>query len=81
MTHVTCRLTAKNRNQLRNPVLGIRVWATCFNEQTNGKHRQTDPAWNQRKRRSIEEYGVGGSIRQRWAHQVCGTTLDSDDKD
>ena len=28
MTHVTCRLTAKNRHQLRNPTLGNRVWAT-----------------------------------------------------
>ena len=28
MTHVTCRLTAKNRDQLRNPALGSRVWAT-----------------------------------------------------
>ena len=28
MTHVTCRLTAKNRDQLRNPALGNRVWAT-----------------------------------------------------
>ena len=28
MTHVTCRLTAKNRDQLRNPTLGDRVWAT-----------------------------------------------------
>jgi len=28
MTHITCRLTAKNRNQLRNPTLGNRVWAT-----------------------------------------------------
>ena len=27
MTHVTCRLTAKNRNQLRNPTLSSRVWA------------------------------------------------------
>ena len=27
-THVTCRLTAKNRDQLRNPTLGNRVWAT-----------------------------------------------------
>ena len=30
MTHVTCRLTAKNRDQLRNPTLGSRVWATFF---------------------------------------------------
>jgi len=28
MTHVTCRLTDKNRDQLRNPTLGNRVWAT-----------------------------------------------------
>jgi len=29
MTHVTCRLTAKNWDQLWNPMLGIWVWATC----------------------------------------------------
>jgi len=28
MTHVTCRLTAKDRDQLRNPTLCNRVWAT-----------------------------------------------------
>ena len=28
MTHVTCRLTAKNRDQLRNFTLGNRVWAS-----------------------------------------------------
>ena len=28
MTHVTCKLTAKNRDQLRNPTLGNRVWST-----------------------------------------------------
>ena len=28
MTDVTCRLTAKNRNQLRNRTLGSRVWAS-----------------------------------------------------
>ena len=28
MTHVTCRLTVKNRDQLLNPTLGNRVWAT-----------------------------------------------------
>jgi len=30
MTHVTCRLTANNREQLRNPTLGNRVRATFF---------------------------------------------------
>ena len=28
MTHVTSRLTAKNRDQIRNPTLVNRVWAT-----------------------------------------------------
>jgi len=28
MTHVNCRLTANNRDQLRNPTLGNRVWTT-----------------------------------------------------
>ena len=28
MTQVTCRLTAKNRDQLPNPTLSNRVWAT-----------------------------------------------------
>jgi len=28
MIYVTCRLTAKNRDRLRNPSLGNRVWAT-----------------------------------------------------
>jgi len=44
MNHVTCRLTAKNRDQLRNPTLGNRVWATSTflrgcDQQTD---RQTD---------------------------------------
>ena len=34
MTHVTCRLTVKNRDQLRNPTLGNRVRAIPFNLST-----------------------------------------------
>jgi len=30
MTHVTCRLTAKNRDQLRNPALGNRVCVILY---------------------------------------------------
>jgi len=30
MTHVTCRLTAKNWDQLRSPTLCNRVWATFY---------------------------------------------------
>jgi len=32
MTNVTCRLTAKNRDQLRNPMLGNRVRAIFLSE-------------------------------------------------
>jgi len=28
MTHITCRLTAKDRDQFRNPTLRNQVWAT-----------------------------------------------------
>jgi len=38
MTHVTCRLTAKNRKQLRNPTLGNRVWAISFIMQRLMRH-------------------------------------------
>jgi len=30
MTHVTCRLTTKNRDQLRNSTLGNRAWVTFY---------------------------------------------------
>ena len=41
MTHVTRRLTAKNRDQLRNATLGNRVWATfqCA-ENYNKRHNK-----------------------------------------
>jgi len=32
MTHITCRLTAKNRDQLRNPTLGNLVWAAFYRD-------------------------------------------------
>ena len=44
MTHVTCRLTAKNRDQRRNPSLGTGVWATVFivTMQLSTPHRHND---------------------------------------
>ena len=39
MTHVTCRLTAKDRDQVRNPTLGTRVWATFTFLVYNTVHR------------------------------------------
>jgi len=41
MTHVTYRLTAKNRDQLRNPTLGNRLWVT-FTVLVRGESR----IWN-----------------------------------
>ena len=38
---VTCKLTAKNRDQLRNPTLGNRVWATIIFYSAN--HYATPP--------------------------------------
>jgi len=32
MTYVTCRLTTENRDQLRNPTLRNRVWATFYSQ-------------------------------------------------
>ena len=40
MTHVTCRLTAKNRDQLWNPTLGNRALAT-FTFFLQGAQQQT----------------------------------------
>jgi len=41
MTDVTCRLTAKNRDQLRNPTLSNRVWATFTFFTSEGRRRKT----------------------------------------
>jgi len=37
MTHATCSLTTKNRDQLRNPTLGDRVWAAFYCMKKTGK--------------------------------------------
>ena len=42
MTHVTCRLTAKNRDQLRNPTLGNRARATLLYPQNGDRIVTTD---------------------------------------
>jgi len=41
MTHVTCRLTAKNRDQLQHPTLGNRVWANfLYSKHDTGRDDQ-----------------------------------------
>ena len=44
MTHVTCRLTAKNRDQFWKPTLGNRVWAT-FTFLQLGLHCEIEQVW------------------------------------
>jgi len=46
MTHVTCRLTNENRDQLRNPTLGNRIWAT-FSGQPSSQRRSAGGTWQQ----------------------------------
>ena len=60
MTHVTCRLTAKNRDQIRNPTLSSRVRATftfLFRRRgdwrASGSRRGTTSAVGQRERRRV----------------------------
>jgi len=53
MTHVTCRLTAKNRDQLRNSTLGNRVWATF-----TFLDLYMNIAFNIFSSRSISNYGI-----------------------
>jgi len=40
MTRVTCRLTAKNRDQLWNRTVGNRVWANFFNLRIGAEFRR-----------------------------------------
>jgi len=60
MTHVTCRLTAKNQDQLRNRSLGNRVWATF----TFFSHEWEQEGSGDCGRVAIEESGVSKSCRR-----------------
>ena len=58
MTHVTYRLTATNRDQLRNPTLGNRVRAafTEVYKLTSPPPKKTQPAVSQHARSSTETW-------------------------
>jgi len=70
MTHVTCRLTAKNRDQLRNPTLGSRVQATFtftfFNPVPLNPNQGTD-IWGQMSRHvtTVDARPIGPRTRGR----------------
>jgi len=59
MTHVSCRLTAKNRDQLQNPTIGNRVWATItfFTRESARLHKKSAPQhywWETSSYKSLE---------------------------
>ena len=68
MTHDTCRLTAKNRDQLRNPMLGNRVWAT-FTFLDPSQASDSDVRWGRANAQSWSTrvcYIVGNKLTCRW---------------
>ena len=52
MNHITCGLTAKNQDQLRNPTLGNRVW-TVF---------QRDNSWDRHHRHQQRRSGGSQAV-------------------
>jgi len=64
MTHITCRLTAENLAQLRNPTLGSRVWATFI---FLGRHFQILGSVDYRNRKQRDGDEIGHSENN---HQV-----------
>jgi len=75
MTHVTCRLTAKTRDQLRNPKLGNRVRGYLYllfylmykNAQKNsGRQKQHGSiCWPGRNPSSVQNIALNGEIGHR----------------
>ena len=61
MIHVTCRLPAKNRNQLRNPTLGNRASATFFLQHRQTKVDYCGAAWI-----TLEKCPTNKTPRQQW---------------
>ena len=60
MTHVTCRLTAKNRDQLQNPTPGNRVWASfTFYMFVNA------PSHSHSRLRRVDTSSVYGTVTRR----------------
>ena len=65
MTRVTCRLTAKNRDQLRNPTLGNRVSATFTFYQTTKTGRLIRRAGRRCRGAGAESQYAGGCAQRR----------------
>jgi len=71
MTHVTCRLTTKNRDQLRNPTIGNQVWATLnlFTYLTVAVGQETVIPCCPDTRYSYVEYTL--YLRRRYIYTTC----------
>ena len=72
MTHVICRLTAKNQDQFRNPTLGNRVWAT-FTFTNFGVDRSRRFLYTARTNRltdATESITAPGHLKSRWVRIV-----------
>ena len=88
MIHVTCRLTAKNRDQLRNPTLGNRVWASfTFYQQSaitssNSSHwavqwgyEAPTTAHELRTKKKVKTYTRGLLVPHRKVHRIGTQTF------
>jgi len=70
MTHVTCRLTAKNRDQLRNPTLGNRVRASFTSHHNTTLHAvQLDSG--RRQQLSIDIFHTRARCSEPPARRCC----------
>jgi len=62
MIHVTCRLTAKNQDEHRNPMLSNRVWATFFIvsylQKQNTEELTESASWNDSRPLSLSTCSV-----------------------
>ena len=82
MTHVTCRLTAKNRDQLRNPTLGNGVWATFLVPITRKHRRRSNlfaASWSDACASEWYRWNVDSSSKSR--RSVCTPELFSSAND
>ena len=78
MTHVTCRLTAKNRDQLQDSTLGSRVRATFTFLDARSLHLKPEDfqvhdvaSVLRRFIRGLDEPLLTGAKRARWLETAC----------
>ena len=78
MTHVTCRLTAKNGDQLQNPTLGNRVWATFLSSSYDIYFFFTDLGLIQMNEGINKLINCSGGLRTHALDQLKGSQISCD---